>query len=570
MVEVRAGNIEMQPIEKALPEAVQRAARDGTPLTLLLFRPGAMGPGGIPAPSTSDVEDLAAALSASLEPGHDLLDAGQGHVGVVLEGRSRRTAVRAASRAAACGAPTFTWVGARYPRDARTARGLTQVAARRLRGAITASAKRSRLLPSRPRRNRQDLGLDQPAEALTGTGTDVLGDESTALVVGPSNLEIHDDDIEQIGDEPAELIGSPSIDEIWDEGTEPICDAPTELIGSPSAQEIHDVGIEPIGDTPTGIILSASNEEIDEPTEEMRDERIESIGQGRDESAKPVLRRSRKARFFWLTAAVLGALAVALFVIHSPTDSAGRSSDQLGQGENGVGANGSDPSMFGTVSGNGSGHSPSGSALANSALGGNSTSSGKASKGSSSDGKGSTRSSSGSTKGQSGGSASKSSGSSGSGRPAAGASLEASGPTSSGGSSGSGTQGGSSATGGGTSGTGGGSSTGGGSTAGSGGGASSGGSSGTGGGSSGSGSSSSSGGGSTVSSGGGSSSSGGGSSSSGGGSSSSGGGSSGSGGSSSSGGGSSSSGGGGSTTTTTTTIPCIKLLSGVCQILGGL
>ncbi len=135
------GAVHVRSIDAALPDVVARAEHTRVPFTMLLVRPGpAASAGALPPPATAaDVEDLAAALSVSLSPVQDLYDAGRGHLAVIVPGRSgagQREAMRLTRRAAAQGAPLFTWAAARYPRDADTAAGLLEVAANRLDGRL--------------------------------------------------------------------------------------------------------------------------------------------------------------------------------------------------------------------------------------------------------------------------------------------------------------------------------------------------------------------------------------------------------------------------------------------------
>jgi hypothetical protein len=131
-----AGHVALRPIEPALAEVVRRAAASGAPFSLVLARPGAGATPGVPVPMApaAAVADLAAALSCALEPAHSLYGAGPSHLAVIVPGSRQRDAVALAQRAADGGAPTFTWVAVRYPRDARTASGLLQLAAQRLDG----------------------------------------------------------------------------------------------------------------------------------------------------------------------------------------------------------------------------------------------------------------------------------------------------------------------------------------------------------------------------------------------------------------------------------------------------
>jgi hypothetical protein len=136
-------------IEAALPDIISRAEHSGDPFMLMLARPGGPATAGVPVPAASpaDVADLGAALSMALSPSHVLYSAGAAHLAVVLPGKSQRDAVALTRRAAEGGAPTFTWVACRYPKDARTARGLLQLAAHRLDGADRAVAEEFGAVP---------------------------------------------------------------------------------------------------------------------------------------------------------------------------------------------------------------------------------------------------------------------------------------------------------------------------------------------------------------------------------------------------------------------------------------
>ena len=137
---VDEGAVHLQGLEDALPQVVARAQHTRLPFTLLLARPGPSSQGRSATPaSAGEVEDLAASLSVSLSPVQDLFSAGPGHLGVVIPGRTgagQREAMRLTRRAAAEGAPLFTWAAARYPRDATTAAGLIEVASNRLDGRL--------------------------------------------------------------------------------------------------------------------------------------------------------------------------------------------------------------------------------------------------------------------------------------------------------------------------------------------------------------------------------------------------------------------------------------------------
>ena len=107
-------------IEAALPDTIGRAEHSGDPFMLLLARPGGPATPGVAVPvaPAADVADLGAALSTALSPSHVLYSAGAAHLAVVLPGKSQRDAVALTCRAAEGGAPTFTWVACRYPKDA--------------------------------------------------------------------------------------------------------------------------------------------------------------------------------------------------------------------------------------------------------------------------------------------------------------------------------------------------------------------------------------------------------------------------------------------------------------------
>jgi hypothetical protein len=135
------GAVKLAAVEDALPEIVARAEHTRVPFTVLLARPGPSAAAGspVPVPRAAEVDDLAAALSVSLSPMQDLYDAGRGHLAVIVPGRSgasQREAMRLTRRAAAEGAPLFTWAAARFPRDASTAAGLLEVASNRLDGRL--------------------------------------------------------------------------------------------------------------------------------------------------------------------------------------------------------------------------------------------------------------------------------------------------------------------------------------------------------------------------------------------------------------------------------------------------
>ena len=132
---VPVGETTLVPVENALADVIGRAEHSGTPFTLLLARPGGAARAGYaPVPSAADVADLGAAFTAALGPAESLHSAGLSHVAAILPGKAKRDATALTQRTADLGAPTFTWVALRYPTDARTARGLLQLAAHRLDG----------------------------------------------------------------------------------------------------------------------------------------------------------------------------------------------------------------------------------------------------------------------------------------------------------------------------------------------------------------------------------------------------------------------------------------------------
>jgi hypothetical protein len=115
-----------------LPDLVARAAATHTPLTVVLARPGAQTAASV-APGV--MADLASALSVSLAPDQHLLQAGPGHLAVVLRGgpgAGRRQAQRLMERAALAGAPMLTWAMASHPRDGATSSVLLATATARL------------------------------------------------------------------------------------------------------------------------------------------------------------------------------------------------------------------------------------------------------------------------------------------------------------------------------------------------------------------------------------------------------------------------------------------------------
>jgi hypothetical protein len=132
------GVVDLQPVDRVLPGLLSRASATGTPLTLVLARPGA--PTAVSVPPGS-VADLASALAVSLAPDQHLLSAGPGHLAVVLAGgpgAGRRHAERLMQRAAVAGAPLLTWAMACHPRDGSSASALLSAAGARLQQPVTA------------------------------------------------------------------------------------------------------------------------------------------------------------------------------------------------------------------------------------------------------------------------------------------------------------------------------------------------------------------------------------------------------------------------------------------------
>lgn len=149
------GAVHLASTDRVLPGVIARAANSGTPFSLVVARPGPAASPGHPAgmSSAGPVADLAAALSVSLGPSQELLQAGPHHLAVVVPGNTaqgRRQAVQLMQRAAGAGAPLFTWAAARFPRDATNADRLVEVARRRVDGI--------------------DLAQDRPAAALAASG----------------------------------------------------------------------------------------------------------------------------------------------------------------------------------------------------------------------------------------------------------------------------------------------------------------------------------------------------------------------------------------------------------------
>jgi len=128
------GDLGLMRIDRALPAMVSRAERHGCTLTVTLLRPGPTRPRGDLSPSSAELADLAAAVSVQLEPAQSLYQATGGRLAVVTPaGRGHRVSALV-RRARAGGAPTCSWVSVRYPRDARSAKALLELAVRRLDG----------------------------------------------------------------------------------------------------------------------------------------------------------------------------------------------------------------------------------------------------------------------------------------------------------------------------------------------------------------------------------------------------------------------------------------------------
>lgn len=154
--ETEVGAVHLASSDRVLPGVIARAANSGTPFSLVVARPGPAASPGHPAgtPSAGQVADLAAALSVSVGPSQELLQAGTHHLAVVIPGNTgtgRRQALQLMQRAAGAGAPLFTWAAARYPRDATTADRLVEVGRRRVDGF--------------------EVGAGHPAAAAAGSGS---------------------------------------------------------------------------------------------------------------------------------------------------------------------------------------------------------------------------------------------------------------------------------------------------------------------------------------------------------------------------------------------------------------
>ncbi len=129
------GALQLDSTDRVLPDLLAGAAVAGAPLSLVLARPG--GPAGAAATPIAPgaVADLAAALSVSVASDEHLVQAGSGHLGVVVPGgpgKARRRAERLMQRAAVAGAPTLTWALASAPRDGLTSTSLVDKAMARL------------------------------------------------------------------------------------------------------------------------------------------------------------------------------------------------------------------------------------------------------------------------------------------------------------------------------------------------------------------------------------------------------------------------------------------------------
>ena len=119
------GHVALDPIEPALAETVRRAQASGTPFSLVLARPGVGATPGVPVPAASpaEVADLAAAFSCALEPAHALVSR-LDRPTWLSSSRATAGATPSPWRSATAdgGAPTFTWVAVRYPKDAANRR----------------------------------------------------------------------------------------------------------------------------------------------------------------------------------------------------------------------------------------------------------------------------------------------------------------------------------------------------------------------------------------------------------------------------------------------------------------
>ncbi|MHB8681730.1 MAG: hypothetical protein ACYDA2_06520 [Acidimicrobiales bacterium] len=176
---IRQDELSLPSAHDLLADVVVRAEEARLPFTLVLARPGpaAVRGQGSPAADVADVEDLGAALSAALGPENDLMRAGVEHFALVLPGRggaAQREALRLMRRAAAEGAPLFTWAAARFPRDATTAAGLLAVATARLDGTRAERGVTPIEAASLGRRSGPAIWTGVAAAALVGVAAFVL------------------------------------------------------------------------------------------------------------------------------------------------------------------------------------------------------------------------------------------------------------------------------------------------------------------------------------------------------------------------------------------------------------
>jgi len=179
---VDEGAVHLTPVDQALSDVVAQAGRTGSPFTLLLARPGPATAMSTTAPpvTAASVADLAASLSVSLNPAQELYSAGPGYLAAVIPGRSsvgRREAMRLTRRAAAEGAPVFTWAAALYPRDATTAAGLVETASNRLDGRLVSRT--------------NDFGAREPRRNASRSGAAVWGGVAAAVLLGALFLALH-------------------------------------------------------------------------------------------------------------------------------------------------------------------------------------------------------------------------------------------------------------------------------------------------------------------------------------------------------------------------------------------
>jgi hypothetical protein len=158
------GVVELPSVERLLPDLLARATATRTPLTMVLARPGGAA---ADAAAPGAVADLAASLSVSLSPDQHLLQAGPGHLAVVLPGgpgAGRRNTERLMQRAALAGAPMLTWAMASYPRDGASSAALIAAATGRLQ--LPADERRSAGVTAR--RGRDALWAGVAAAMLAG------------------------------------------------------------------------------------------------------------------------------------------------------------------------------------------------------------------------------------------------------------------------------------------------------------------------------------------------------------------------------------------------------------------